>query len=89
MSIYIRFISALATTLLLAACSTAGDVKPNAGATAQNSNCVAQTGSRITSKDSNCDPTTRTYTSDDINKTGITPAQNGLQYVDTSLTIHH
>jgi uncharacterized lipoprotein YajG len=92
MKTYLRLMSVPGAALMLAACSsTAGNVKPNATSTAsaQKAPCVEQTASRITSKDWNCSPSGRTYTSVDLSRTGVSPAQDGLQLLDPSLRIQH
>ena len=93
MTTYLRKASAIATVLMLAACATTtASVRPKAeasGAVAQNSACLSQTGSRIAGNDGKCSAIGRSYSSDDINRTGSTTAGEALQLLDPSITIHH
>jgi hypothetical protein len=93
MPTYLRVTSAIAIALILAACAaTTADVKPKAaapGALAQNPACLSQTGSRIAGNDGKCSAIGRSYSSDDINRTGSTTAGEALQLLDPSITIHH
>jgi hypothetical protein len=92
MSTSIRAIGAVIAVLSVTACATsAGSAKPNAGsaAVAQSSPCVAPPGSRLNTSDWNCSAASRTYTGADLNKTGLTPSQNGLQMLNPALTVHH
>ena len=93
MTTYLRTITAITSLLILAACAanTAG-VKPNAaapGAVAHNSACLSQTGSRIAGNDANCTAIGRSYSSDDIDRTGSTTAGEALRLLDPSITVHH
>ena len=89
---YLRVTSAIATVLILAACAaTTADVKPKAaapGAVAQNPACLSQTGSRIAGNNGNCSAIGRSYSSDDINRTGSTTAGEALRLLDPSITVH-
>jgi hypothetical protein len=89
---YLRATSAIATVLILAACAmTTADVKPKAGASgavARNPACLSQTGSRIAGNDANCPAIGRSYSSDDINRTGSTTAGEALRLLDPSITVH-
>jgi hypothetical protein len=92
MTSYLRATSAIGSALILAACTaTSADVKPKAaasGAVAQNPACLTQTGSRITSNNTNCSAFGRSYSSDDINGTGSTTADEALRLMDPSITVH-
>jgi hypothetical protein len=82
-----RVIGALATVLVFAGCAaTPGNVQPaeKSNVTAANRAC---TGSRIPT--TNCASEVRAYSSSDLYSTGSSPAQDGLQNVSSSLTIHH
>jgi hypothetical protein len=93
MTTYLRAASSIASVLILAACAaTTAGVKPNAGASAavaQNPACLTQTGSRITSSAANCSAFGRSYSSDDINRTGATTADEALRLMDPSITVHY
>jgi hypothetical protein len=93
MTTYLRVTSAIATVLILAACAaTTADVKPKAGtsdAVAQNPACLSETGSRMAGNDANCSAIGRSYSSDDINRTGSTTVGEALRLLDPSITVHH
>jgi hypothetical protein len=90
---YLRTASAIASLLILVACAAATtDVKPKAeapGAVAQNPACLTQTGSRIADKKANCSAIGRSYSSEDIDRTGSTTAGDALRLMDPSVTVHH
>jgi hypothetical protein len=92
MTTYVRVTGAIATVFILSACAaTTADVKPKAaapGAVAQNPACLSQTGSRITRNNANCSAIGRSYSSDDINRTGSTTAGEALRLLDPSITVH-
>jgi hypothetical protein len=92
MTTYLRTTSAIASVLILAGCAaTNADVKPKTGASAavtQNPACLTQTGSRITGNGVNCTSFGRSYSSDDINRTGSTTADEALRLLDPSITVH-
>ena len=91
MTTYLRAASAISSILVLSACAvnTAG-VKPKVGASAlaQNPVCLTQTGSRITGNNANCSVFGRSYSSDDISRTGSTTADEALRLLDPSITVH-
>jgi hypothetical protein len=63
-------------------------VKPSA-ALAEDPACLTQTGSRIAASNGNCTAIGRSYSSDDISRTGATTAAGALPLLDPSLTVHH
>jgi uncharacterized lipoprotein YajG len=92
MTTYLRTLTTIASLLVLAACAanTAG-VKPKAAApeaVAQNPACQSETGSRISGTNANCSAIVRSYTHDDISRTGSTTVGEGLRLLDPSITIH-
>jgi hypothetical protein len=92
MAIHTRKFAALAVGLILAS-STAlsDDAAPQPkkqSAPAQDSSCLADTGSRISSK-GKCRGTGRSYTSEDISRTGATTVGGALRLLDPSITVHH
>jgi hypothetical protein len=93
MTTYLRATSAIGSALILVACAeTTADVKPKdaaPGAVVQNPACLIQTGSRITSNNANCSAIGRSYSRDDINRTGSTTADEALRLMDPSITVHH
>lgn len=92
MTTYLRVTSAIATVLILAACATTTtNVRPKAeasGAVAQNPACLRQTGTRIAGDNTYCSAIGRSYSSDDINRTGSTTAGEALRLLDPSITVH-
>ena len=93
MTTYLRVTSAIATLLILtASATTTGGAKPNSaasGAVAQNPACLSETGSRMAGNNANCSAIGRSYSSDDINRTGSTTVGEALRLLDPSITIHH
>jgi hypothetical protein len=90
MAAYLRAASAIATLLLCVGCA-ATTVKPTAAASAlaQNPACLTHTGSRIASENANCSAVGRSYSSDDIDRTGAATAGDALRLMDPSITVHH
>jgi hypothetical protein len=91
MATYLRAASALALLLCVACATTTADVKPKAAASAlvQNPACPTQTGSRIAANNANCSAIGRSYSSDDIDRTGAATADEALRLMDPSILIHH
>ena len=89
---YLRAGCAIASVLILTACAaTNPDARPSAGASAavtQNRDCVSQTASRIPPKNPDCSAVGRSYSSDDIDRTGAVTAGEALQLLDPSITVH-
>jgi hypothetical protein len=83
MAAYFRAASAIASLLFLAACAArvVGDAKPDP-------TCLTQTGSRMAVNGSSCSAVGRSYTSEDINRTGATTAAGALRLMDPSITVH-
>jgi hypothetical protein len=81
---YLRATTAIASALILVACAAT----PPA-AVAQNPACLTQTGSRIADNKTNCSAVGRSYSSEDIDRTGATTAGEALQLMDPSITVHH
>jgi hypothetical protein len=88
---HLRVYTAIATALLLAACAaTTQNVKPTvSAAVAQNPACVTETGSRIPGDRGDCLAFGRSYTGDDIDRTGKVNVGDALQVLDPSITVHH
>ena len=93
MSNYVRVISGATTVLILAACAAGtANVKPKADASrtvAQNPACLRQTGSRIAPNGAHCSAFGRSYSNDDIDRTGATTAGEALPLLDPAITVHH
>ena len=91
MTNYLPAASAIAPILILSACAAntaAVNPKATASALAQNHACLTETGSRISSENANCSAFGRSYSSDDIRRTGATSADEALRLMDPSITVH-
>ena len=92
MAIYTRIAAAIAAGLILAGCASVADdakAKPEKPtAVAANPSCLTQTGSRISAK-GECRGNGRSYTSDDMNRTGTTTVGDALPLLDPSIVVHH
>jgi hypothetical protein len=73
-------------------CATSPSPKP-ATATAKNAvraDCIRDTGSRLPAKAPGCQNVPgRSYSQDDIDRTGQTDAANALRMLDPAVTVHH
>jgi hypothetical protein len=92
MAIYTRIAVAIAAGLIFAGSAAVADdakAKPDKPtAAAANPSCLTQTGSRISAK-GKCRGTGRSYTSDDIKRTGATTVGEALPLLDPSIVVHH
>jgi hypothetical protein len=90
MATNLRTACAIAAVLVLTACAASMGVKPNpAAALAQNAACAPQTSSRIAANSTNCTGIGRSYSSDDITRTGATTTGDALRLLDPAITVHH
>jgi hypothetical protein len=95
MNANIRCGSAVAALVILVGCAgTGAGMKANDGksaAAAKNPDCLTGTGSRLPVHDPNCSVYGRSYTSEDISRTGAgsTTTAGALPLLDPSITIHH
>ena len=90
MTAYMRIaVVVLAGAALFGCATTAENAKPKPAATAavKDSNCLTDTGSRITGN-SKCRGYGRAYSSEDIDRTGQTNAADALALLDPSVTVH-
>jgi hypothetical protein len=92
MAIHTRVVAAVAAGLILASSAAIGDdatPQPEKhSAAAENPSCLTHTGSRIGGK-GKCRGTGRSYTSEDLKRTGATTAGGALRLLDPSITVHH
>ncbi len=92
MAIHTRIVEAVAAGLILASSAALGDdatpQPKKSSAAAQNPSCLTDTGSRIGGK-GKCRATGRSYTSDDLERTGKTTIAGALALLDPSITVHH
>jgi hypothetical protein len=90
MTLYLRAASAIAPLLMLAACAATG-AKPNAavpGPVADNPACLNHTGSRIPEGAGGCSAVGRSYSSEDIQRTGAVTPDEALRLLDPTITVH-
>ena len=81
--------SILAALVLFGCAATSQNAKPAVTtAAADNPICLTQTGSRISAGKSDCMAFGRSYSSQDIDRTGATSAGGALRLLDPSLTVH-
>jgi hypothetical protein len=83
--------SMLATLALFGCAATSQNLNskpPATAAAAKDSSCLTQTGSKIVSDKPNCMAFGRSYSSQDIDRTGATSAGNALAIMDPSITVH-
>ena len=89
---YLRTVTSIAALLALAACAAnTASVKPVAATPAlgQNPACAPQSSSRIDAGPTNCPGFGRSYSSDDITRTGATTTGDALRLLDPAITVHH
>ena len=81
---------AVAAGFILCGCatSTSNPKQPASAAVVSDPNCLTETGSRISAGKSNCRGFGRSYTNDDISRTGQTSAADALVLLDPSITVH-
>jgi hypothetical protein len=87
----LRVISVLASFVVLCACAGSNASVKRDAATSENqdnSACLKSTGSRIPNSGTSCSAFGRSYSSDDINRTGSTNAAGELRLLDPSITSH-
>ena len=92
MTSHVRVVSAISAALVLAACAAGTpNVKPNAtsAAVAKNPACVSETAIRIPSDRADCSAIGRSYSRDDIDRTGKTNLGDALAVLDPSITVRH
>lgn len=92
MNSYLRAASAIAPVLVLAACAaTTPGVKPNAavpGPVAVNPACLNHTGSRIPESTGDCSAFGRSYSNEDIQRTGAVTPDEALRLLDPTIIVH-
>jgi hypothetical protein len=82
----------IAIGLALVGCATtAENARPktvNSGVTVNDRPCLTGTASRIPPNGTNCSPTGRSYSGDELMSTGKTTVAGALPLLDPSITIH-
>jgi hypothetical protein len=92
MSVTVRFLSVIVSGLVLFGCAATPQnpgSKPPASAAIKDPNCLIDTRSRIAATKSNCRGYGRSYSYDDLWRTGETQAADALVLLDPSITVHH
>jgi len=92
MAIHTRVAAAIAAGLMFASSAAmSDDAKSKTEAhppAADNPSCLTETGSLISAK-GKCRGTGRSYSSDDIKRTGKTTVAGALPLLDPAITVHH
>jgi hypothetical protein len=92
MAIHTRVVAAVAAALIFASSAAIGDdaaPQPEKhSAVAENLSCLTDTGSRIGAQ-GKCRGTGRSYTSNDLKRTGKTTVAEALPLLDPSIAVHH
>jgi hypothetical protein len=84
----LRIMTAIAAAFILVSCAaTTAGVKPDAAA-ARNPACLSETGSRIPDHGASCATFGRSYSSDDIRRTGSATTDGILPLLDPAITVH-
>jgi hypothetical protein len=88
MSIRMAAISSIAAAIALGACaSTSGNSATKPVAASQPAGCVSGDGSRIAAAQGNCAQFGRSYTQEDIQRTGETTVGGVLRDLDPAITV--
>ena len=88
MSATIRIAGVIISGLVLFGCAATPQSKPAATAAMMDPNCLTETGSRVPSDKAACRGFGRSYSHDDIDRTGLTDAASALALLDPSITVH-
>jgi hypothetical protein len=93
MTNYMRIAGLIVAGACLFGCAAPAEnakAKPAASAAiAKDPSCLTETGSRAGGGASKCRGTGRSYSSEDIDRTGKTSAADALSLLDSSITVHH
>lgn len=90
MAAHMRIAGLIVAAVTLFGCATTaenGKAKP-ATAMVKDPTCLTETGSRISPAPPKCRGIGRSYSSDDIQRTGQTSAADALGLLDPSVTVH-
>lgn len=79
---------AAAAVLTLAGCASTSGTTPSAAVADQNFDCRPSTATRMPVSP-NCAAVVRSYSSEEISRTGAPSPQQALPLLDPSVTIHH
>ena len=89
MTAYMRIAGAIVAGIALFGCATTtpnATAKPATAAVVKDPTCLTETGSRISG--SKCRGYGRSYSNEDIERTGQTSAGDALSLLDPSITVH-
>jgi hypothetical protein len=87
MTVYMRLAGVMIAGIALFSCTT---TKPPASAAAANDpSCLTDTGSRVSLGPGQCRGVGRSYSGQDIQRTGATSAADALSLLDSSVTVRH
>ncbi len=88
----LRFTSAIVATLILGGCAaTAQNAEPTPSASKLSANdptCLKDTGRLASTGSADCSMTGRSYSGEDIARTGKTDVGDALALMDPSITVH-
>jgi hypothetical protein len=88
----LRIMTAIATAFILVSCAaTTAGVKPDAaeaGPMARNPACLSETGTRSPGNGASCATFGRSYSRDDISRTGSATTDGVLPLLDPAITVH-
>ncbi|HXP64731.1 MAG TPA: hypothetical protein VN815_04575 [Steroidobacteraceae bacterium] len=87
MAAYMRIAGVMIAGITLLGCATTKP--PTQAAAANDPSCLTGTGSRIAPAPGQCRGVGRSYSNQDIDRTGQTSAGNALGLLDSSITVHH
>jgi hypothetical protein len=90
MSATMRIAGVIVSGLVLFGCAATpqNQSKPAATAATKDSNCLSETGSRLPAGKAGCRGYGRSYSDQDIQRTGSTNAGDALSLLDPSITVH-
>jgi len=89
MTAYMRIAGAIVASVALFGCATTAPdakAKPATAAVVKDPTCLTDTGSRIPGQ--KCRGYGRSYSNEDIDRTGQTNAADALSLLDPSITVH-
>jgi hypothetical protein len=88
MSAAMRMAGVIVSGLVLFGCAATPQSKPAATAAMKDPNCLTETGSHVSAGKAACRGFGRSYSHDDIDRTGLTNAGDALAVLDPSITVH-
>jgi hypothetical protein len=84
---HMRIVGVTIVAMALFGCATTQP--PAAAATSNDPSCLTDTGSRVAMGPGPCRGFGRSYSNQDIQRTGKTSAADALSLLDSSVTVHH